>query len=182
MSLLEKVTQMGKDLGLTDDKLVAFVEKNLPVVAAQEDKDKEREERRLERESRLESERVNAEAEKAKQEAQRQAQENEKTMLEMKIQADQERIKADQEAMETLHRLLICFYSLLVSFPLERKIKADQEAEERRQQHELEMEKLKADTSLEHSRHESTRLEITNKPKPKMPIFDEKVDEMDSYL
>ena len=38
------------------------------------------------------------------------------------------------------------------------------------------------ETSLEHSRHESTRLEITNKPKPKMPFFDEKVDEMDSYL
>mgnify|MGYP001793941641 FL=1 len=143
---------MGKDLGLTDDKLVAFIEKNLPIVAAQEEKDKEREERekdreerRLEREARLESERVNAEAEKAKQEAQRQTQENEKAMMEMKI-------------------------------------KAEQEAEERRQQHELEMEKLKADTSLEHSRHESTRLEITSKPKPKIPFFDEKVDEMDSYL
>lgn len=127
MALLEKVTQMGKDLGLEDDKLVTFVEKNLPIVAAQEDKDKEREERRLERE-----------AEKSRQE-------NEKAMLEMKL-------------------------------------KAEQEAEEKRQQHELEMEKLKSDTSLEHSRHESTRLEITNKPKPKMPFFDEKVDEMDSYL
>jgi len=65
---------------------------------------------------------------------------------------------------------------------MEMKIKADQEAEERRQQHELDMEKLKANTSLEHSRHESTRLEIANKPKPKIPFFDEKVDEMDSYL
>ena len=143
---------MGKDLGLTDDKLVAFVEKNLPVVAAQEDKDKEREERRLERESRLESERLNAEAEKAKQEAQRQAQENEKAMMEMKI-------KAEQEAEE--RRL---------------------QAEEKRMQQEWEIEKLKADTSIEHSRHESTRLELTHKPKPKIPFFDEKVDEMDSYL
>ena len=152
MSLLEKVTQMGKDLGLTDDKLVAFVEKNLPVVAAQEDKDKEREERRLERESKLESERLNAEAEKAKQEAQRQAQENEKAMMEKKI-------KAEQEAEE--RRL---------------------QAEEKRMQQEWEIEKLKADTSIEHSRHESTRLELTHKPKPKIPFFDEKVDEMDSYL
>ena len=145
MSLLEKVTQMGKDLGLTDDKLVTFVEKNLPIVAAQEEKErereereKEREERRLERETKLEAERLSSEGEKARQE-------NERVMLEMKI-------------------------------------KAEQEAEERRQQHELEMEKLKADTSLEHSRHESTRLEITSKPKPKIPFFDEKVDEMDSYL
>jgi len=168
---------MGKDLSLTEDKLVSFIEKNLPIVAAQEEKDrereekeKEREERRLEREAKLETQRVNAEAEKAKQEAQKQAQENEKAMLEMKIQADKERVKADQEAMELKLKA--------DQEAMELKVKADQEAMEL----ELEMEKLKSETSLEHSRHESTRLEITNKPKPKMPFFDEKVDEMDSYL
>ena len=55
MVLMKKVTQMGKELGLTDDKLVAFVEKNLLIVAAQEENDKEREERRLKREAQKES-------------------------------------------------------------------------------------------------------------------------------
>jgi len=36
---------MGKDLGLVEDKLVAFVEKNLPIVASQEEKQKDREEK-----------------------------------------------------------------------------------------------------------------------------------------
>ena len=150
MSLLEKVTQMGKDLGLTEDKLVAFIEKNLPIVAAQEDKDKEREERRLDRETKLEAERLSSEAEKARQE-------NEKAMMEMKIRADQEamelKIKAEQEAEE--RRL---------------------QAEEKRMQQEWEIEKLKADTSIEHSRHKSTRLELTHKPKPKILFFAKKVD------
>ena len=170
MALLEKVTQMGKDLSLTEDKLVSFIEKNLPIVAAQEEKDREREEKEKEREER----RLEREAEKAKQEAQKQAQENEKAMLEMKIQADKEKVMADQEAMELKVKA--------DQEAMELKVKTEQEAEEKRQLHELEMEKLKSETSLEHSRHESTRLEITNKPKPKMPFFDEKVDEMDSYL
>ena len=49
-------------------------------------------------------------------------------------------------------------------------------------QHELQIEKLKSETSLEQSKHESTMLEHTSRPKPKIPFFDEKVDEMDSYL
>ena len=48
--------------------------------------------------------------------------------------------------------------------------------------HEYELKKLDAEASLEQSKHESTRLEITNKPKPKIPFFDEKVDEIDSFL
>jgi len=123
---------MGKDLGLVKDKLVAFLEKNLPIGAAQEEKEKDREKRRL------------------KSEAEKIRQENEKAIMEIKI-------KADKEAMAL-------------------KVKAHQEAEERRQQHELDIEKLKAGTSLKHPRHENTRLEINNKPKPNIPFFDEKVD------
>jgi len=36
---------MGKDLGLVEDNLVAFVEKNPPIVASQEEKQKDREEK-----------------------------------------------------------------------------------------------------------------------------------------
>jgi len=42
MALLEIETQMGKDLGLVEDQLIAFVEKNLTIVAAQEKKRTER--------------------------------------------------------------------------------------------------------------------------------------------
>lgn len=57
MSLLEKVTQMGKDIGLTDEKLVLCAEKNSSIVADSEEKNRIRKERRLEREAEIESER-----------------------------------------------------------------------------------------------------------------------------
>ena len=65
---------------------------------------------------------------------------------------------------------------------MERKLKAEKEDEERRMQHELQIEKLKSETSLEQSKHEGTMLERTSRPKPKIPFFVEKVNEMDSYL
>ena len=65
---------------------------------------------------------------------------------------------------------------------MERKLKAEKEDEERRMQHELQIEKLKSETSLEQSKHEGTMLERTSRLKPKIPFFVEKVNEMDSYL
>lgn len=67
------------------------------------------------------------------------------------------------------------------------KIKAQKETEEQRLKHEIEMEQLKLEAlKLESdgssNKHESTLQELSGKPKPKIPFFEEATDEMDSYL
>ena len=63
-----------------------------------------------------------------------------------------------------------------------RELEMQKEIEEKRL--ELEMKKLEVETiRRDDSKNESTGLEwVSNKPKPKLPVFDEKTDDMDSYL
>ncbi|XP_067930734.1 uncharacterized protein [Watersipora subatra] len=65
-----------------------------------------------------------------------------------------------------------------------RELEMQKEIEEKRLAHELEMKKLEVESvRMDDSKNESTGLEwISNKLKPKLPVFDEKTDDMDSYL
>lgn len=47
---------------------------------------------------------------------------------------------------------------------MEIKLEAEREADERKMQHDLQIEQLKSETSLERSKLESTILEHTNQP------------------
>ena len=116
---MEKALAMGKELGLTDEKLAEFVEKNESKFAA----DMEREERRVDREM------------KQKQ--------------------------------------------------LELEMQYKKEVEQQRLKHELELEQIKLEAlRIEGSQKsfESTAIEASAKPRPKIPFFDEATDDMDSYL
>ena len=116
---MEKALAMGKELGLTDEKLAEFVEKNESKFAA----DMEREERRVDREM------------KQKQ--------------------------------------------------LELEMQYKKEVEQQRLKHELELEQIKLEAlRIEGSQKsfESTPIEASAKPRPKIPFFDEATDDMDSYL
>ncbi|XP_067951795.1 microfibrillar-associated protein 1-like [Watersipora subatra] len=65
-----------------------------------------------------------------------------------------------------------------------RELEMQREIEEKRLTHELEMKKLEVESiRMDDSKNESTGLErVSNKHIPKLPVFDEKTDEMDSYL
>ena len=129
---------MGKEMGLTGEKLAEFVEKNEAKFAAEID----REERRIEREMKQKE-------------------------LEMKIQADKDSDERKQKHLE-----------------LEVQSRKDMEEQRLRAEVEIEALKLKA-LELESSNQrsgESSMIEVSTKPKPKIPFFDEKVDDMDAYL
>lgn len=147
-SSIEKALAVGKELGLVDDKLADFVEKNEPKFAA----DIERQERCIEREMKQKEMELQLVS-------QREADERKHKQMELEIQSQRE--------LEEL------------------KIKASIESEEQRLKHELEMEHLKVEAlRLEEAQksHESTIVDPSTKPKPKIPFFDEATDDMDSYL
>ncbi|XP_067939845.1 LOW QUALITY PROTEIN: uncharacterized protein [Watersipora subatra] len=65
-----------------------------------------------------------------------------------------------------------------------RELEMQREIEEKRLAHELEIKKLEVENiRMDDSKNESTGLEwVSNKPKPLLSVFDEKTDDMDSYL
>lgn len=146
---MEQALAMGKQIGLSDEKLAEFVEKNESKFAA----DIDREERRAEREMKQKELELQFQA-------QREADERKQKQLEMEIQSRRE--------LEEL------------------QIQAKKDAEEQRLKYEIELEQIKLEAlkleTQQQQQHESTLLDPSTKPKPKIPFFDEATDDMDSYL